>query len=286
MAQVLDPEAIAKLKPAIKLILAKADLSSVTRKEVRERLEQLPPGHLPPNLDLAACKKHVDVIIRQCFDQIQSVNSRAHSSPAPQVAPTQSNGSTPVPTFPGGLALPGLGGVRGGHTASTSSTPSATASPSSSSSKPKPPKPDSSNGSSKAKAKASDSAKAKPKKKAASSSSSSKKKAPKEEDEDEDDDDDDKPRKKRASNPNNPFNRPLILDAGLAEVCGGNEMPRHAVVKNLWAYIKANNLQNEQNKRQVICDEKLTAIFGKGTVDSFEMAKLIGSHLKKKEDLA
>lgn len=29
------------------------------------------------------------------------------------------------------------------------------------------------------------------------------------------------------------------------------QMPRHAVVKQLWAYIKSNNLQNESNKRQV-----------------------------------
>ncbi|KAI3480152.1 hypothetical protein L1887_57752 [Cichorium endivia] len=29
-------------------------------------------------------------------------------------------------------------------------------------------------------------------------------------------------------------------------------MPRHAVVKQLWAYIKSNNLQNESNKRQYI----------------------------------
>ncbi|KIS71502.1 uncharacterized protein UMAG_15039 [Mycosarcoma maydis] len=97
-------------------------------------------------------------------------------------------------------------------------------------------------------------------------------------------DDDNEPPKKRAANPNNPFNRPLILSPKLADVCGGTEMPRHAVVKQLWVYIKSNNLQNESNKRQILCDAKLTSIFGKESVDSFEMAKLIGSHLTKKDN--
>ena len=44
-------------------------------------------------------------------------------------------------------------------------------------------------------------------------------------------------------------------------------MPRHAVVKQLWVYIKSNNLQNESNKRQILCDAKLTSIFGKEVVE-------------------
>jgi len=72
-------------------------------------------------------------------------------------------------------------------------------------------------------------------------------------------------KKKRSEpNPNNPFNRPMRLSPAMAEICGGNEvrleraygelteqMPRHAVVKQLWAYIKGRDLQNQENKRQV-----------------------------------
>ncbi|WFC93901.1 hypothetical protein MBRA1_000527 [Malassezia brasiliensis] len=104
---------------------------------------------------------------------------------------------------------------------------------------------------------------------------------------------DEEPKKKRAPNPNSPLNRPMRLSSAMAEVCGGNEMPRHGVVKQLWAYIKEHNLQNESNKRQVrckrralmqiMCDAKLSSLFGKDTVDSFEMAKLIGPHLEKIE---
>lgn len=75
---------------------------------------------------------------------------------------------------------------------------------------------------------------------------------------------DEEPKKKRAPNPNSPLNRPMRLSPAMAEVCGGNEvslrclreMPRHGVVKQLWAYIKERNLQNESNKRQV-CTSRL-----------------------------
>lgn len=85
----------------------------------------------------------------------------------------------------------------------------------------------------------------------------------------------DEPKKKRASNPNSALNRPMRLSAAMAEVCGGNEvrcrsnvqMPRYEVVKQLWVYIKARNLQNEENKRQILCDEKLTSLFGKDKVE-------------------
>lgn len=89
--------------------------------------------------------------------------------------------------------------------------------------------------------------------------------------------DDEEPKKKRAPNPNSPLNRPMRLSSAMAEVCGGNEMPRHGVVKQLWVYIKEHNLQNESNKRQVrsvqhaltqiMCDAKLSSLFGKDTVE-------------------
>lgn len=62
---------------------------------------------------------------------------------------------------------------------------------------------------------------------------------------------DEEPKKKRAPNPNNPLSRPLRLSSEMADVCGGSEMPRYEVVKQLWAYIKDRKLQNESNKRQV-----------------------------------
>jgi upstream activation factor subunit UAF30 len=51
------------------------------------------------------------------------------------------------------------------------------------------------------------------------------------------------------------------------------------VVKRLWQHIKGNNLQDPENKRQIICDEKMMAVFRQPKVDMFKMNKEIGQHL-------
>jgi chromatin remodeling complex protein RSC6 len=52
-------------------------------------------------------------------------------------------------------------------------------------------------------------------------------------------------------------------------------------VSKVWDYIKSNNLQNPENKREIIADDKLQAIFGgKDKVSMFEMNKHLSNHLK------
>ena len=79
--------------------------------------------------------------------------------------------------------------------------------------------------------------------------------------------------------PNAAFMKPLTPSAELAAVVGASPLPRTEVVKKLWDYIKANNLQDAQNKRNINADTKLAAIFGKNQVTMFEMAGLVGKHL-------
>ena len=86
------------------------------------------------------------------------------------------------------------------------------------------------------------------------------------------------PAKKRT--PNAAFMKPLMPDSQLAAVVGNSPMPRTEIVSKLWAYIKKNKLQDNVNKRMVNADEKLRAVFGKGQVSMFEMAGLIGKHIK------
>ena len=77
------------------------------------------------------------------------------------------------------------------------------------------------------------------------------------------------------------LSKPLNLSPELEAVVGAGPMPRTEVVKQLWVYIKKHNLQNPQNKRNILADKKLKAIFGgKGEVTMFEMTKLISAHLK------
>ena len=86
------------------------------------------------------------------------------------------------------------------------------------------------------------------------------------------------PAKKRTPNP--AFMKPLTLSPELAAVVGDKPLPRTEIVSKLWVYIKANNLQDSANKRMINADKKLLAVFGKPQVSMFEMAGLIGKHVK------
>ena len=73
--------------------------------------------------------------------------------------------------------------------------------------------------------------------------------------------------------------KPMTVSAELAAVVGKGPMPRAQVVKKLWEYIKKNNLQNPENKRNIFADDNLKPIFGKKEVNMFEMTKLVSKHL-------
>ena len=86
------------------------------------------------------------------------------------------------------------------------------------------------------------------------------------------------PAKKRAVNA--AFMKALTPSAALAAVVGAAPLPRTEVVSKLWVYIKKHKLQDEANKRNINADAKLKEVFGKAQVSMFEMAGLIGKHLK------
>jgi DNA topoisomerase-3 len=81
------------------------------------------------------------------------------------------------------------------------------------------------------------------------------------------------PKKKTA------FSAPLRPSTELARVVGPEPLPRTEATKKLWDYIKAHNLQNPANKRNILCDDALKAVMGKPEVTMFEMTGLIGKHL-------
>ncbi len=80
--------------------------------------------------------------------------------------------------------------------------------------------------------------------------------------------------------PNAAFMKPMTVSADLAAVVGEGPMPRSEVVKKLWEYIKKNDLQDKDNKRNINADENLKKVFGgKDMVNMFEMTKLVSAHL-------
>jgi len=74
--------------------------------------------------------------------------------------------------------------------------------------------------------------------------------------------------------------KPLNLSPELEAVVGAGPLPRGQVVKKMWEYIKKHNLQNPENKRNIIADDLLLPLFdGKKEVTMFEMTKLVSGHL-------
>ena len=60
------------------------------------------------------------------------------------------------------------------------------------------------------------------------------------------------------------FMKGLKPSVELATLLGGNSpLPRTEVTKKLWVYIKAHNLQNPSNKRNILCDANMKAVMGK-----------------------
>lgn len=79
------------------------------------------------------------------------------------------------------------------------------------------------------------------------------------------------------------FTAPLLPSFELARVVGAEPLPRTEATKKLWDYIKAHNLQNPANKRNILCDSALLAVMGKPEVTMFEMTGLVGKHLTASE---
>lgn len=98
------------------------------------------------------------------------------------------------------------------------------------------------------------------------------------------------------------FQKPFTLSPMLSGLCGETQvgvrseglwsgggadigqLSRPQVVKKLWEHIKANQLQDPKDKRQICCDDKMQAVFKQAKVDMFRMNKEIGNHLYPVEE--
>ena len=86
--------------------------------------------------------------------------------------------------------------------------------------------------------------------------------------------------KPKAGSKPNALQQPLQPSAELAAVVGEGTMARGEVVSKVWEYIKANKLQNPDDGREILADDKLKKVFGKPKVTMFEMNKFLAAHLK------
>ena len=81
----------------------------------------------------------------------------------------------------------------------------------------------------------------------------------------------------------NALQQPLQPSKELAAVVGSGPLPRGEVVSKVWDYIKKQDLQNPENRREILADDKLEAVFGKKKVTMFEMNKYLAQHLTPPE---
>ena len=87
------------------------------------------------------------------------------------------------------------------------------------------------------------------------------------------------PKAAGAKAPNSAFMKPMQPSPELAKVVGSDPLPRSEVTKKVWDHIKKNNLQNPENKREIIADDKLEPVFGSKRLNMFQMTKAINKHL-------
>merc|ERR1712056_71971 len=73
--------------------------------------------------------------------------------------------------------------------------------------------------------------------------------------------------------------KPMKLSAELADIVGKKEASRAECIKELWAYLKKNNLQDPANKQYFTPDKKMAKVFGSDRIRAFGMAKFLSAHL-------
>jgi chromatin remodeling complex protein RSC6 len=122
-------------------------------------------------------------------------------------------------------------------------------------------------------------------------------------DAEDDGEDEEKPKKKRSGGARGGFAKEYILrcfkcppvlrlllpcdilifssfySESLSVVVGVDKLSRPQVVKRLWEYIRGHELQNPSNRREIMCDDNMRAVFGTEKVDMFRMNKVLGRYV-------
>ncbi|KAE8906145.1 hypothetical protein PF005_g10855 [Phytophthora fragariae] len=83
----------------------------------------------------------------------------------------------------------------------------------------------------------------------------------------------------------NPFYTELSVSPELASLIGRDRVARPEIVKALWAYIHEHNLQDPQDKRTILLDDRMRQVFQRDSFTMFSMNKYIKRHARKFDDL-
>ena len=95
----------------------------------------------------------------------------------------------------------------------------------------------------------------------------------------------------------NPIQKPLTLSAPLSALLDGQlqvlpkppiwllaadcipQLSRPQTVKQIWEYVRRHDLQDPSDKRWILCDDALRAVFKSEKVHMFTMNKLLAQNL-------
>ncbi|KAK4500202.1 hypothetical protein PRZ48_008388 [Zasmidium cellare] len=75
------------------------------------------------------------------------------------------------------------------------------------------------------------------------------------------------------------FHKPMNLSEPLSAMLGESQLSRPQTVKKIWEYVKARDLQDPSDKRNIRCDDAMRAVFKADKVHMFTMNKLLATHL-------
>ena len=56
------------------------------------------------------------------------------------------------------------------------------------------------------------------------------------------------------------------------------------MTKQVWEYIKSHELQDQGDKRYIVCDDKLKVLLKQDKVHMFQMTKILSTHMFNPED--
>ncbi|KAF1965787.1 SWIB-domain-containing protein [Bimuria novae-zelandiae CBS 107.79] len=80
------------------------------------------------------------------------------------------------------------------------------------------------------------------------------------------------------------FHKPMNLSTALQDLLGETQLSRPQTVKKIWEYVKARDLQDPADKRQIRCDDAMRAVFKQDSVHMFTMNKILNTNLYPVED--
>lgn len=85
----------------------------------------------------------------------------------------------------------------------------------------------------------------------------------------------------RRGGANNALNQKVGFSEDLAEIVGKPPMARAQITSKLWAYIRENDLQAKDDRRQIEPDGALAKVIGKDRISMFKMTAEVNKHIEK-----